>query len=157
MLHVSMEDFLRTGELGPIHLGLTHGQVHGLLGDPDDVGGASRRQRTPTIWKYGDIELYFADSTDRLTLIHADDFDVLSGGRAMEVAAWIIRRGIALSEVTDRLDEAHIPYQQKHWPYADNTIRLAVGTNVTLVFAGLWHENGSPMGLHSISCSGEGW
>jgi hypothetical protein len=46
-------------EAGRLRLGMTKAEVRELLGPPDDWGGTSRRRREPSIWKYGEVELWF--------------------------------------------------------------------------------------------------
>jgi hypothetical protein len=42
-----------------IRIGMTRDEVIEALGPPDDVGVTSRKHRTPSIFKYGEIELHF--------------------------------------------------------------------------------------------------
>lgn len=56
-MRISLEEFLRTGCLGQLQPGLTQQQVMDLLGPPEDVGGNWKGK--PTIWKYGDVEIFF--------------------------------------------------------------------------------------------------
>src|SRR5262245_2381004 len=59
-----------TGDICPIHLGMTRDEVSSLLGPPDDTGGTSRKHRTPAIWRYGELEFHFGPRpTDPLSLI----------------------------------------------------------------------------------------
>jgi hypothetical protein len=53
----------------------TRDELRRLLGEPDDVGGTSRKHPTPVIWKYGDIEYHFdSDREDgRVFLIYTED------------------------------------------------------------------------------------
>jgi hypothetical protein len=48
-------DFLFTGNLGPIHLGMSKDQASRILGEPDDRS----IQKKPEIWKYGRLQLAF--------------------------------------------------------------------------------------------------
>ena len=49
-------------------------EVIAALGPPDDVGGTSRKYKTPSIYKYGQIELFFEPSkTGRLTMVYTED------------------------------------------------------------------------------------
>jgi hypothetical protein len=75
---LSLPDFLRTGELGPIHLGMTRTAILGTLGKPGDWSIAENRAGLPEIFKYGDIEFYFLGDEDVLTGLHADTFDALT-------------------------------------------------------------------------------
>ena len=40
-------------------LGKTRDEVISLLGEPDDKGGTSKKYKTPSIYKYEDIEVFF--------------------------------------------------------------------------------------------------
>lgn len=65
--------FQRTGVISPIQLGCTRAELITILGEPDDVGGTSRKYPTPAIWKYGDLEFHFEQ--DALWLIYAESPD----------------------------------------------------------------------------------
>lgn len=45
--------------LSKIDLGMSREQVITILGEPDFYGGVSRKYKTPSIFKYDDIELHF--------------------------------------------------------------------------------------------------
>jgi hypothetical protein len=54
MTRAAMEPFNWTTLLGKSRL-----EVVTILGEPDDKGGTSRKYPTPSIYKYGDIEVHF--------------------------------------------------------------------------------------------------
>lgn len=54
-----LEKCVLTGDFGGIRLGMTREEIRDRLGDPDDMGGTLRKYRTPSIWKYGEVELFF--------------------------------------------------------------------------------------------------
>jgi hypothetical protein len=54
----TLEQFLQTGELGPIHPGMTQAEVMAWLGPPQD----NSVTRLPKILKYGGMQLTFARS-----------------------------------------------------------------------------------------------
>jgi len=65
--------FRATGEISPVRLGLTREKIKALFGEPDAVGGTSRKYRTPSVWKYGELEFHFdSRSTDVLWLIYSE-------------------------------------------------------------------------------------
>jgi hypothetical protein len=51
----TLEQFLRTGELGPLHVGMREAEVIALLGAPQDESVS----RKPRILKYGGLQLAF--------------------------------------------------------------------------------------------------
>jgi hypothetical protein len=59
VMRVSLKRLLATGEFGDLHAGVTDEQVLQRLGEPDEVGGASRRY--PRAWRYyyGNVQLCF--------------------------------------------------------------------------------------------------
>jgi hypothetical protein len=59
-----------------IRIGMTRAEVIEALGPPDDVGVTSRKYRTPSIFKYGEIELHFEPWKDgRLVRAYTEDED----------------------------------------------------------------------------------
>ena len=71
MVQASLEEFARTGNLGPICLGKSRDEVRAALGPPRSWLASEPVERSP-IWKYGDVEFYFNDH-DNLYGIHFDD------------------------------------------------------------------------------------
>ena len=61
MSSVDLIEFLLTGQLGKIEVGSSQSDVRAWLGEPDDVGGFSRKKRRPSVYKHGDIEIGFDD------------------------------------------------------------------------------------------------
>src|SRR5215216_4138349 len=55
---VLLREFLTSGRLGPLVLGLSDQDVRGILGEPEMV---SRPHAVFTAWIFGAIELAFAD------------------------------------------------------------------------------------------------
>ncbi len=100
---VNLKDFIRTGDFGGLRLEMTEAEILALLGEPDTVGGTSRRQSRPLIWKYGDFELHFAPDDDRLKRIYIDDFDIPRGSRTLVLDPWIIRRDLPRAELVAAL------------------------------------------------------
>jgi hypothetical protein len=60
--------------LNRIRIGMTRDEVTAVLGPPDDVGGTSRKYRTPSIYKYGVIELHFEPwKSGKLVMAYTED------------------------------------------------------------------------------------
>ena len=131
-INISMQDFLRTGEFGPVFLGMSRGQIRGLLGAPEDWGPAPRAKHNAGIWKYGDIEFHF--SGDTLWLIFADDVEELKGGRTIDLDSWVFNEAATVKQVLRDLEKAHIPCQRIDWKLDNSTERFQVGVGVELIF-----------------------
>ncbi|MEO7714958.1 MAG: hypothetical protein ABIY70_02040, partial [Capsulimonas sp.] len=62
-MSVSLKELLRTGVFAGIQPGTPKQQLLDLLGEPDYVGGTSRKYRRPQILVYGSVELYLDHAT----------------------------------------------------------------------------------------------
>src|SRR5262245_40920193 len=69
-----IRQFLSNGQLGPIRPGLSATEIRSVLGEPERVGGGSRRHRGPCVWRYGDVELGFASPDGALYYISIADW-----------------------------------------------------------------------------------
>ena len=132
---VSLLDWLRTGCFGPLRLGQTRAAVALFLGPPDDVGGTSRRYRRPTIWKYGDFELYFSPGGDALSGIQTDTFTMPHGGPHVQIDPWHLRNGVAQQTIAKALISAGITYRSTAPPHLSGTTQLTTSSGVWLHFA----------------------
>jgi hypothetical protein len=65
-----IEEFLKTGTIGELRLGLSQVEVRRILGEPKDYSAGSRKNQ---IWKYDSLEIAFAtDSVCYLALDFSD-------------------------------------------------------------------------------------
>ena len=55
----SLIDFLATGRLGNLDLGVSLSKFETRRGEPDAVGGGSQRYPRPSIYLYGTVEFWF--------------------------------------------------------------------------------------------------
>jgi len=67
--------------LDPSLFGLTREQVRERLGEPNDVGLTSRRYKTPRLWLYGTVEVYFGK--DGLVDLIFDDDEKGGSGKSI--------------------------------------------------------------------------
>ena len=67
------DSFRLTGDICPLRLGMSRDEIKTLLGQPDDTSTPSRKYRTPSILKYGDVEFHFGLGPEgRLQLIYLE-------------------------------------------------------------------------------------
>ena len=65
--------FRETGDISPVRLGCAREDLRTLFGEPDAVGCATRKHRTPAVWKYGELEFHFGPrNMDVLALIYSE-------------------------------------------------------------------------------------
>jgi hypothetical protein len=126
-----MLNFLRTGSLGGISLGMRRTQVETLLGEPDDWGPAPKDLFHAPIWKYGSIELYFAED-DLLEMIFADDFPLIASP-ALPFEVGIISHEQTLDEMQDYLTMHGIPFESFYDPQLE-AMDLICASGVRLRF-----------------------
>jgi len=68
--------------LARVNLGMSREQVVAALGQPDSMGGTSRKHRTPSIYKYGNTELWFGpQNKDTLYGIWNEETETLLASR----------------------------------------------------------------------------
>jgi hypothetical protein len=60
--------------LSRIRIGMTRDRVVAELGPPDGLGGTSRKYRTPSIYRYGRIEMHFEPwKAGTLRMVYMED------------------------------------------------------------------------------------
>ena len=69
------ERFISSGDICLIPLGMSRDDLRAAFGEPDDVGGTSRKHRVPAIWVYGGLEFHFDTAGGELCLIYQDTAD----------------------------------------------------------------------------------
>ena len=156
VIRASLKELITDGRLGPIRLGTARAVIAELLGEPDDYssnsGTRQRKRLAPAIWKYGDIELHFTDSTDQLYLIFLEHFTVPSGGTKLQLDPWIIQQSLTADTLQQALAHDHISVQSNRQPYNDReTVRLCTGVGVEFLFTTTTRSDGSAAGLAAVS------
>jgi hypothetical protein len=131
---VQLEEFLRTGEFGPVRLGMTRDDLVRTLGEPADLGGASRSQPRPPIWRYGDVEFHFDPTTELLHLVFADDFDQIHGALGLAVEPGWLRGGLPLEVALAQLVDAGLQHAVRVPDYDPGQVVLELESGVLLGF-----------------------
>ena len=129
---VDILEFLRTGSFGPVGFGMSRAELKQLLGPADDVGITSRKDRYPTIFKYGDIEFYINPAQDRLYAIHSDYFTFLQGNARLQLQMHGIDSTTTLSQMKELLQSAAITFSERVDQFEGK--RLVTQGNVVLGF-----------------------
>jgi hypothetical protein len=132
---VSMREFLRSGEFGPVRLGDSADSLKRIFGEPPVVGGTSRRHRTPGIWKYGDIEFHLTSNRKCVCLIFCDTFEKLQLGSAAAFDRWFFEGHPSVELVERELVSAGIGFQRHDIPDEPSAFLLRLGCGVELLFS----------------------
>jgi len=107
MISVSLRDFAATGEFGPIRLGTTRDEIRRQFGTPE-LWGSEERMEAARIWRYSEIEFYFADHI--LYMIFTDHDALTNGGDKCRIDPWIIRRGLPRDRLEAALNADDVPF-----------------------------------------------
>ena len=94
VISVSLEEVVKSGTWGPLTLGSTAHDLLTQAGAPD-FSGCPDARGIEAVWKYGDIEVLFAD--DRVYCINVHFVtDRPRGGGGIRLDPWILRTGLPL-------------------------------------------------------------
>jgi hypothetical protein len=102
----SLASFLKTGELGDIHVGMTPDQVRDVLGEPLDTSGSKK----PWIWKYDPFEIVFGFPEERREFrVKSISIDFRSADSAstapLRFSDWDSSRSRTFQDFKDYLDK----------------------------------------------------
>ena len=153
---ISLERFLRTGNLDGFYFGANGTDLLECVGPPDDFGALPDNQTdqyildlktketkrkpprfTPRkmdarIWKYGDIEIYFSEPAKSLWHIQIEGFKGRpSGGKRFKIDPFGIKGGIKKYEIEVKLRRLNVPFVTESF-YEDTVLKL--GSGVKLIF-----------------------
>ncbi len=108
-----LREFLESGTLGPVTMGLSPVDVEHRLGKPWDVGG-TRKQR---IWKYGAIQLgFYRDKPTRTEAVSFIglyfDHDSPALPEAIRLEGWFPSRYTTIEDFIHYLEEQGICYSE---------------------------------------------
>ena len=136
MLCVSMQEFLRTGDFGPLRPGDARQKLLDVLGEPESWGTQMDWPKA-SIWKYGDIGFHMperGDGDDRLWLIFADHIETLQGGQAIDLDAWVVDSDTLLEEFKTEMTRAGIGFEPMDWPWSDEITMFRTASGIDVGF-----------------------
>lgn len=157
MPDVSLKEFIRTGEFGPVRLGMTREAVVAALGPPASRGPASRTGLPPGIDQYGDIEFHFDEHDGTLWLIHLEELArirVPRGGDGFELDPWIIQADLTAEALEAALAGLGVRYAIGPDRWHPGCRELKTESNVKFLFVDEVTGLGVPAGLDALSISG---
>lgn len=147
MQRLNLQELTRRGRLGPIVLGMQDDVVRQALGEPDDIGGISRKYRRGNLWLFGDLELGFEPKLRQLLHLSINfaggRLDRPTGGPAMELDPWVFHGGLSPDAYTTALNGAGIAFQRSH-PDGSNG-DIWVHTEALAIFGPETNGDGEPL------------
>jgi len=124
---VRLVDVLRTGRLGCLYVGLAREEVTELVGPPDTVGGMSQRHLKPSIYRYGDLEVYFGSGGTAPCCGLYLEFPLETSIRLppkLKVLEWQLTAGAPQSRVAGYLNTHGLAYSLQRSPGLGETLYL---------------------------------
>ncbi len=112
MVNISLKEFFKTGQFGPVRLGMSRQEVFNGLGQPDEYSHFNYLKAG--IWKYGDIEIHFSPDTSCVVLIWCDHIPFPGEPSAqVELDAWLFadHHQPTVDEMVTGLKDADIAYE----------------------------------------------
>ena len=122
MAEINLLEFFKTGQFGPVRIGMTRRQVKILIGLPDNYSA-------PDIWEYGGVELHFdsAKSTNpdnhQLTRITFNPIYLAAPEKwQTDISPWVFGSyfGPTRQELKQALMQAAISYVEAKQPSSQN-------------------------------------
>ena len=144
MIKVSMLEFIKTGEFGPLCLGATRDEVKALLGDPP-VWVAEESRDSSRIWRFGDVEFYFADDT--LVMIFTDHDDRSKGTDALVIDPWIVREGLMRKQFEKELTREGVAFASAQWNIDPSQFHVKIDSGVQFSFVDEPEDECDELGL----------
>lgn len=95
---LDLDEFLRTGRLLPVQMGMLRSQIVQLLGPPP--------ASSPRIDRYGDLQLFYRQQ--QLTMIYLDDFERPTGTERVQLKSSGLRGRMSKASLLDFFERTQI-------------------------------------------------
>lgn len=142
---VSVVEFARTGELGPVRLGLRPGEVEHILGPREGLDYTGR------IWMYGSLEITFFEGVAKLIVVELLDPPTrFPGNLDVDVGPFV--PGADSEKIKRALDEAGVPWHVDEAWSNDFQLTLVSEIGVAVVFG----DDGRINSVYAGSIGGPG-
>lgn len=117
-VRVSMLDLLRTGNFAELPFGLTREGFLEKLGETEWVAFSSRRERSPSLLRYGNVEFFITPDSHLFYgfLWEPMGEDVPQGNESLQIDPWILRAGVSRAAVEQHLHNENIAFTASERP-----------------------------------------
>ncbi len=110
---------------------MTRDEIRHLLGTPE-LWGTEERLEAATIWRYSEIEFYFANHN--LYMISTDHDSLTNGGDTCHIDPWIVRPGLPRDEFETVLKADNIAFAVSQPAYDTRQRLVLTAANVQFSF-----------------------
>jgi len=142
-MKLTLREFLETGRLGDIRLGMTRAEAQALLGPPEDISLTK-----DAVWKYGSLQLYFHENRLWLIALYFP-WDELRLPNAFEAVGYLPSRATTLQEFRKFLAESGSETNLDRT--VDEAVILQVGPGIEVIF----HREPEQILLETMQWSGQ--
>lgn len=128
-------DFIKTGEVGLISLGMEIGEIKNILGEPDDIA----KFKKELILKYGSMQLYFYKNSTmnsailRSIFIYFDDEQFKLPSK-INISGWIPNKNTSAKELIEKLETHEIYLEKDNNHTFDDQVGYKSNANVVIIF-----------------------
>lgn len=120
---VSLKELMLTGVFAGLLPGISRQEVLRRLGEPDTVGGTSRKHKTPTVYLYGSVEIYVVKARSHHYMGAFWDAHGKGEFRFSSrylLADWDLQPGDSLAKVETCIQELGLAFER--WPQETSEI-----------------------------------
>lgn len=131
-----MIDLLQTGGFSDLPFGMPRDEFIGKVGDTDYFVFAFRRDRSPSLLRYGNVEFFITTDSHLLYGFwwEPTETEVPQGNHRLQIDPWIFRGGVSRSSVEQGLRDAKIAFTGSK--STDGVYALSLASGVSLTFFG---------------------
>jgi len=128
-MELNLTEFIKTGKFGFLELGMTKNEIINQHFPPEDWLSKKTKENSE-IWRYGNFELHF-DESSKLLGIFNDYIPELNGGENIKIKDyWLLKDGNytpSLGEIVLELNNMELDYSKKTESYGTDTLVLTNG------------------------------
>jgi hypothetical protein len=133
---VQIFDFIKTGEIGLISLGMEIGHIKSILGEPDDIA----RLKKTSILKYGSMQLYFhaggvKDSAVLQSIYLYFDDEQFKLPNKLNITGWIPNKDTSVKELIEHLETQGIYLEKDNKHTINDQVGYKSSANVVIIFS----------------------
>ena len=136
-MKVSLIEFLQTGFLGDLRPGMSKDEVRVLLGEPDAIGGMSRKYPQGHLFLYGTVEIYFQHQQPyqhTSVFWDAQEKSKFQLSSKCKITDWFLEPGMSVNRVEAFLREYQLAFEYK-FRVEEEPLDIVLPSGITIGFS----------------------